>query len=133
MTMTSIFENKFQQHGANMLQNTSKTLGFQKIMVYKIPPWRGWGGRKPYLARGLSVQHFYNQLPSVISRNYLNHSTIINITAIFQIYLSILYDPKFSICFGRKNKSFYRTYFSSFFYKRYFIIIFIIILKTMKC
>ena len=32
-----------------MLQNTSKTLGFQKIMVYKTPP----GGGKPYLARGL--------------------------------------------------------------------------------
>ena len=35
-----------------MLQNTSKTLGFQKIMVYKTPPG---GGGKPYLARGLYV------------------------------------------------------------------------------
>ena len=35
-----------------MLQNTSKTLGFQKIMVYKTPPG---GGGKPYLARGLLV------------------------------------------------------------------------------
>ena len=35
-----------------MLQNTSKTLGFQKIMVYKTPPG---GGGKPYLARGLNV------------------------------------------------------------------------------
>ena len=34
-----------------MLQNTSKTLGFQKIMVYKTPPG---GGGKPYLARGLT-------------------------------------------------------------------------------
>ena len=33
-----------------MLQNTSKTIGFQKIMVYKTPPG---GGGKPYLARGL--------------------------------------------------------------------------------
>ena len=33
-----------------MLQNTSKTLGFQKIMVHKTPPG---GGGKPYLARGL--------------------------------------------------------------------------------
>ena len=33
-----------------MLQNTAKTLGFQKIMVYKTPPG---GGGKPYLARGL--------------------------------------------------------------------------------
>ena len=33
-----------------MLQNTSKTLGFQKIMVYKTPPGEG---AKPYLARGL--------------------------------------------------------------------------------
>ena len=33
-----------------MLQITSKTLGFQKIMVYKTPPG---GGGKPYLARGL--------------------------------------------------------------------------------
>ena len=33
-----------------MLQNTSKTLGFQKTMVYKTPPG---GGGKPYLARGL--------------------------------------------------------------------------------
>ena len=32
-----------------MLQNTSKTLGFQKIIVYKTPP----GGGKPYLAPGL--------------------------------------------------------------------------------
>ena len=35
-----------------MLQNTSKTLGFQKIMVYKTPPG---GGGKPYLARGLCI------------------------------------------------------------------------------
>ena len=33
-----------------MLQNTSKTIGFQKIMVYKTPPG---GGGKLYLARGL--------------------------------------------------------------------------------
>ena len=40
-----------------MLQNTSKTLGFQKIMVYKTPPGGGGvgGGGKPYLARGLIV------------------------------------------------------------------------------
>ena len=31
-----------------MLQNTFKTLGFQKIMVYKTPPVVGGG--KPYLA-----------------------------------------------------------------------------------
>ena len=36
-----------------MLQNTAKTLGFQKIMVYKTPPG---GGGKPYLARGLLVK-----------------------------------------------------------------------------
>ena len=36
-----------------MLQNISKTLGFQKIMVYKTPPGGGGGGGKPYLARGL--------------------------------------------------------------------------------
>ena len=37
-----------------MLQNTFKTLGFQKIMVYKTPPGGGGGGGgKPYLARGL--------------------------------------------------------------------------------
>ena len=40
-----------------MLQITSKTLGFQKIMVYKTPP--GGGGGKPYLARGLSMMHEY--------------------------------------------------------------------------
>ena len=34
-----------------MLQNTSTTLGFKKIMVYKTPP--GGGGGKPYLAHGL--------------------------------------------------------------------------------
>ena len=33
-----------------MLQNTSKTIGFQKIMVDKTPPG---GGGKPYLACGL--------------------------------------------------------------------------------
>ena len=27
-----------------MLQNISKTLRFQKIMVYKTPPWGGGGG-----------------------------------------------------------------------------------------
>ena len=27
-----------------MLQNTSKTLGFQKIMIYKTPPGGGGGG-----------------------------------------------------------------------------------------
>ena len=37
-----------------MLQNTSKTLGSQKIMVYKTPlGGGGGGGGKPYLARGL--------------------------------------------------------------------------------
>ena len=35
---------------SNMLHNTSKTLGFKKIMVYKISPG---GGGQPYLARGL--------------------------------------------------------------------------------
>ena len=35
-----------------MLQNSCKTLGFKKIMVYKIPP----GGRgKPYPASGLII------------------------------------------------------------------------------
>ena len=33
-----------------MLQNPCKTLGFKKIMVYKIPPG---GGGKPYPASGL--------------------------------------------------------------------------------
>ena len=33
-----------------MLQNTCKTLGFKKNMVYKIPPG---GGGKPYPASGL--------------------------------------------------------------------------------
>ena len=32
-----------------MLQNTSKTLSFKKIMVYKTPPGEG----KPYLAHGI--------------------------------------------------------------------------------
>ena len=37
-----------------MVQKTRKTLGFKKIMVYKIPPGGGWGGLgKPYLATGL--------------------------------------------------------------------------------
>ena len=39
-----------------MLQNTSKTIGFQKIMVYKTPPG---GGGKPYLARGLNIFNIY--------------------------------------------------------------------------
>ena len=44
-----------------MLQNTSKTLGFQKIMVYKTPPG---GGGKPYLARGLYmyINHIENSM-----------------------------------------------------------------------
>ena len=37
-----------------MLQNTSKTLGFKKIMVYKTAP--GEGG-KPHLAHGLIILH----------------------------------------------------------------------------
>ena len=40
-----------------MVQKTRKTLGFKKIMVYKIPPGgrgRGEGG-EPYLATGLHV------------------------------------------------------------------------------
>ena len=36
-----------------MLQNTCKTLGFKKKMVYEIPP--GGGGGKPYPASGLIV------------------------------------------------------------------------------
>ena len=36
-----------------MLQNISKTIGFQKIMVYKTPPGGGGGGGKSYLTRGL--------------------------------------------------------------------------------
>ena len=44
-----------------MLQNTTKTLGFKKIMVYKTPPGGGGGGGggregKPYLARGLTAE-----------------------------------------------------------------------------
>ena len=46
-----------------MLQNTSKTLGFQKIMVYKTPPGVGGGG-KPYLARGLQISR------KVIQKNF---------------------------------------------------------------
>ena len=47
-----------------MLQNPSKTLGFKKNMVYKIPPG---GGGKPYPASGLYVvdAHF-NCLDEVI-------------------------------------------------------------------
>ena len=37
-----------------MLQNPCKTLGFKKVMVFKIPPWGGGGG-KPYPASGLLV------------------------------------------------------------------------------
>ena len=38
-----------------MVQKTHKTLGFKKIMVYKIPSpggGGGGGGGKPYLAAG---------------------------------------------------------------------------------
>ena len=51
-----------------MLQNNSKTLGFQKSMVYKTPLAGGGGGGeggrgKPYLARGLispnATQYLY--------------------------------------------------------------------------
>ena len=37
-----------------MLQNPRKTLGFEKNMVYEIPPGGGGGG-KPYPASGLYV------------------------------------------------------------------------------
>ena len=36
-----------------MLHNTSKTLGFKKIMVYKTTPGGGSGGGKAYLDCGL--------------------------------------------------------------------------------
>ena len=36
-----------------MLQNSCKTLGFKKNMVYKIPPG---GGGKPYPASGLCIK-----------------------------------------------------------------------------
>ena len=41
-----------------MLQNTFKTLSFQKIMVYKTPP--AVGGGKPYLALPKSLTPFIN-------------------------------------------------------------------------
>ena len=40
-----------------MLQNPCKTLGFKKNMVYKIPPWGGGGGGKPYPAIDISNQY----------------------------------------------------------------------------
>ena len=42
-----------------MVQKTRKTLGFKKIMVYKIPP--GGGGGKPYLATGLVLYTCHTQ------------------------------------------------------------------------
>ena len=39
-----------------MLQNSRKTLGFKKNMVYKIPPG---GGGKPYPASGLLFIYFF--------------------------------------------------------------------------
>ena len=48
-----------------MLQNTAKTLGFQKIMVYKTPPG---GGGKPYLARGLCVQCYTELLLGIFKK-----------------------------------------------------------------
>ena len=48
-----------------MLQNTSKTLSFKKIMVYETPfgGGGGGGGGKPYLARGLIV---FNNLMKIL-------------------------------------------------------------------
>ena len=47
-----------------MLQNSRKTLGFKKSMVYKIPPG---GGGKPYPASGLlnDENHGGNRLCSI--------------------------------------------------------------------
>ena len=39
-----------------MVQKTRKTLGFKKIMAYKIPPVGGGGGGKPYLTTGLMIR-----------------------------------------------------------------------------
>ena len=58
-----------------MLQNTSMTLGFKKIMVYKTPPG---GGGKPYLARGLFLKstcvHIEEFLSNSMSMAKTNHS-----------------------------------------------------------
>ena len=49
----SLFDKRFLCQGANMVRKTRKTLGFKKIMSYKIPPRVREG--KPYLATGLTV------------------------------------------------------------------------------
>ena len=54
-----------------MLQNTSKTLGFQKIMVYKTPPG---GEGKPYLARGLFGVHLNKRKTTFLYEFQLNPS-----------------------------------------------------------
>ena len=57
-----------------MVQKPRKTLGFKKIMVYKIPPGGGWGGGggrgKPYLATGLSTTTLY--LKKILPRSQFN-------------------------------------------------------------
>ena len=51
-----------------MVQKSCKTLGFKKIMVYKIPPGVGGGRGKPYLATGL--YQVFSVIPSKSLYNY---------------------------------------------------------------
>ena len=45
-----------------MLQNSCKTLGFKKNMVYKIPRGGGGGGGKPYPSSGIINLIFYTHI-----------------------------------------------------------------------
>ena len=71
-----------------MLQNTSKTLGFQKIMVYKTPP----GGGKPYLARGLLT--LTNEFSYPLRRSIFiwTNQTILKSLRFFRIFTFIVLD-----------------------------------------
>ena len=57
-----------------MLQNPRKTLGFEKNMVYEIPPG---GGGKPYPASGLFISGDFHRIGLHKYAIYLEISTCV--------------------------------------------------------
>ena len=87
-----------------MLQNTSKTLGFQKIMVYKTPP----GGEVNHIwlmAYFPTVCHFKSEQCITRPHNSVVNGPILlksNFFKVFNIHVSIVH--AFQECCSGHNK-----------------------------